>query len=178
MSEQATLGGGCYWCLEAIYQRLNGVDKVESGYSGGHFDNPTADDVYRGDTGHAEVVQITFDPKIITYRQLLEIFFAFHDPTTPNRQGNDVGEWYRSVIFYHDDEQKNVAEDMIEHFAPTLWKDPIITQLEPLIRFWPADEYMQDYYNKNPTAGYCQFIIDPKIQKLRAKYAKMLKPTV
>jgi peptide-methionine (S)-S-oxide reductase len=176
MTQQATLGGGCYWCLEAVYQRLKGVETVESGYSGGHLDNPTVDDVYRGDTGHAEVVQITFDPAVITYRQLLEIFFAFHDPTTLNRQGNDVGEWYRSVIFYHDVEQRKTAEDMIQNFVPTLWKDPVVTQLEPLTKFWKADEYMQDYYNKNPAAGYCQFIIDPKIKKLRAKYAAMLKP--
>lgn len=177
MAHLATLGGGCYWCLEAIYQRLHGVTKVESGYSGGHLDNPTADDVYRGDTGHAEVVQITFDPNSIEYRTLLEIFFVFHDPTTLNRQGNDVGEWYRSIIFYHDDGQKQTAEDVIANFAPTIWKDPVVTKLEPLTRFWPADDYMQDYYNKNPSAGYCQFIIDPKIAKLRQNYSKLLKAT-
>jgi peptide-methionine (S)-S-oxide reductase len=175
MSEVAVIGGGCYWCLEAFYQRIQGVDNVVSGYSGGHVDNPTAERVYRGDTGHAEVIQITFNPKTITYREILEIFFVMHDPTTVDRQGNDVGDEYRSVIFYMSDEQKDVAKDMIKNFAPTLWKDPIVTQLEPLEKFWEADEYMQDYYNKNPSAGYCQFIIEPKIQKLRQKFAKRFK---
>jgi peptide-methionine (S)-S-oxide reductase len=176
MSELATLGGGCYWCLEAFYQRVKGVEKVESGYSGGDVDNPTAERVYQGDTGHAEVVQLTFDPAVITYREILEIFFVMHDPTTLNRQGADVGEIYRSVIFYHDEEQKQVAEAMIKGFAAELWPDPIVTQLLPLEKFWPADEYMQDYYNKNPSAAYCQVVIDPKIQKLRQKFAARLKP--
>ncbi|HVW23654.1 MAG TPA: peptide-methionine (S)-S-oxide reductase MsrA [Candidatus Saccharimonadales bacterium] len=175
MSEIATLGGGCYWCLEAFYQRVKGVEKVVSGYSGGHVDAPSAERVYQGDTGHAEVVQVTFDPNVITYREILEIFFAMHDPTTLNRQGNDVGEWYRSVIFYHSDEQRATAEDMIKNFAPTLYKDPIVTQLEPLEKFWPADDYMQNYYNNNPSAGYCMVVIDPKIQKLRQKFAAKLK---
>jgi peptide-methionine (S)-S-oxide reductase len=173
--ETATLGGGCYWCLEAFYQRIQGVDKVESGYSGGHVDNPSVDDVYRGDTGHAEVVQVTFNPKVVTYRDILEIFFAMHDPTTLNRQGNDVGDEYRSIILYHDDEQKQVAEDMIAHFAPTLYKDPVVTQLVPFEKFWPAAEYMQNFYNKNPNQGYCQLVIDPKIQKLRQKFAARFK---
>ena len=176
MAKLATLGGGCYWCLEAFYQRVSGVDKVVSGYSGGHVDHPTADDVYQGQTGHAEVVQLTFDPKAIGYRELLEIFFVMHDPTTLNRQGNDVGEWYRSIIFYHDDEQRKIAEDMKARYAAELWKDPVVTYIEPFKKFWPAEEYMQDYYNKNPSAGYCQFIIDPKIQKLRQKFAAKLKP--
>jgi len=173
--EQATLGGGCYWCLEAFYQRIQGVEKVESGYSGGHVDNPTADRVYRGDTGHAEVVQLTFDPKVIAYREILEIFFVMHDPTTVNRQGYDVGEEYRSIILYHSDEQKQIAEDMIKHFAPTLYKDPIVTQLVSFEKFWPAKEYMQDFYNRNPNQGYCMIVIDPKIQKLRQKFAAKLK---
>lgn len=169
--QQATLGGGCYWCLEAFYQRIQGISKVTSGYSGGTVDHPGADLVYRGNTGHAEVVQLEFDADIITFRDILEIFFAMHDPTTLNRQGNDVGDEYRSVIFYHDDEQKQTAEDMIQNFAPTLYKDPIVTQLVRFEKFWPAEEEMQDFYNKNPYVGYCQVIIDPKIQKLREKFA-------
>lgn len=171
----ATLGGGCYWCLEAFYQRVRGIEKVVSGYSGGHVDNPTAERVYRGDTAHAEVVQLIFDPKIITYRDILEIFFVMHDPTTLNRQGNDVGDEYRSIILYHDESQKQIAEDMIQHFASSLYKDPIVTQLVPFEKFWPADEYMQDYYNRNPNAGYCLTVIDPKIQKLRQKFASRLR---
>jgi len=175
MKQIATLGGGCYWCLEAFYVRLKGVDSVVSGYSGGHVENPTAHRVYEGDTGHAEVVQITFDDSVITYRQLLDIFFVMHDPTTLNRQGNDVGEWYRSVIFYHDSDQKDVAEDIIKNYAPTLWKDPIVTELKALTKFWPAEESMQNFYENNPNYGYCQIVIDPKIQKLRQKFAKLLK---
>jgi peptide-methionine (S)-S-oxide reductase len=176
MTELATLAGGCYWCLDAIYRRLNGVVSVSSGYSGGHVDNPTVDEVYAGGTGHAEVVQVEFDPGIVSYREILEIFFVMHDPTTLNRQGNDVGEIYRSAIFYHNDEQKSVAEDMLKNYAPTLWKDPIVTELQPFKAYWPAAEYMQEYYEKNPTQAYCQFIIDPKIQKLRQKFAAKLKP--
>ena len=173
--ETATLGGGCYWCLEAFYQRVKGVESVVSGYSGGHTENPTSEQVYGGDTGHAEVIQLTFDSGVITYREILEIFFVMHDPTTLNRQGNDVGEHYRSVILYHDDEQKQVAEEMVRKFAADLWKDPIVTQIVPFEKFWPADEYMQNYYNDNPSAGYCQFIINPKIQKLRQKFSSKLK---
>lgn len=172
----ATIGGGCYWCFEAFYQRVNGIEKVVSGYSGGHVDDPTSEQIYQGDTGHAEVVQLTFDPKIITYREILEIFYVMHDPTTLNRQGYDVGDEYRSVIFYHDDEQKKVAETVTEEYASKLWKDPIVTEIKPLEKFWEADEYMQDFYNKNPNAGYCQIIIDPKIQKLRQKFSSKLKP--
>ena len=175
--EIATLGGGCYWCLEAFYQRIEGVESVVSGYSGGTFENPSADDVYAGGTGHAEVVQVTYDSNVITYKEILEIFFVMHDPTTLNRQGNDVGEIYRSIILYHDDTQKQVAEEMITDFAPTLYNDPIVTQLQALEVFWPADEYMQDYFNRNPNAGYCMVIIDPKIQKLRQKFAARLKKT-
>jgi peptide-methionine (S)-S-oxide reductase len=176
MGELATFGGGCFWCLEAFYQRVQGVNLVVSGHSGGHTEHPTMEQVYGGGTGHAEVVQIDFDPKVISYRDLLEIFFVMHDPTTLNRQGNDVGDEYRSVIFYHSDEQRTVAKDMIKDFAPTLWKDPIVTQLVPFEKFWPAGEDQQDYYNKNPSAGYRQVIIDPKIQKLRQKFAAKLKP--
>lgn len=172
MTERATLGGGCYWCLDAFYRRIRGVTKVESGYSGGHTENPTMQDVYRGDTAHAEVVQITFDPSMITYREILEIFFVMHDPTTLNRQGNDVGDEYRSVIFYHSDEQKQIAEKMITGFAAELYSDPVVTQLQPLDKFWPADIDQQDYFAKNPNAGYCLVVIEPKIQKLRTTFAQ------
>lgn len=175
-TEQATLGGGCYWCLDAIYRRIEGVTEVHSGYSGGHVEHPTVDQVYGGGTGHAEVVQVSFDPDTISFREILEIFFVLHDPTTLNRQGHDVGEIYRSVIFYQDDTQKAAAEDMIAGFAADIWSDPVVTALEPFSAFWPAEDYMQDYYAKNPRAGYCMAIIDPKIQKLRQKYAARLKP--
>jgi peptide-methionine (S)-S-oxide reductase len=175
MTELATLGGGCYWCLEAFYQRITGVTKVESGYSGGHVDNPSVSRVYDGDTGHAEVVQVTFDPSVISYRDILEIFFVMHDPTTLNRQGNDVGDEYRSIILYHDEAQHETAEDMAKTFAPTLYKDPIVTQIVPLEKFWITEESMQDYYNRNPNAGYCLIMIDPKIQKLRQKFAARFK---
>ena len=172
----ATLGGGCYWCLEAFYQRVNGISSVTSGYSGGHVDNPTADRVYQGDTEHAEVVQLSFDDTIISYEEILQIFYVMHDPTTLDRQGNDVGDEYRSVIFYNDDAQKETAERVTKTFAQDLWKDPIVTQIIPLKKFWPADDYMQNYYNNNPNAGYCQAIINPKLQKLRQKFAAKLKP--
>lgn len=174
--ELTTLGGGCYWCLEAFYQRVNGVTGVVSGYSGGSVNNPTAKRVYQGDTGHTEVVQVTFDPSLISYRELLEIFFVMHDPTTLDRQGNDVGDEYRSVIFYHNNEQKTVAEDMAQHFAAPLYPDPVVTLIQPLAKFWPAYDYMQDFYNRNPNQGYCMVVIDPKIQKLRQKFATKLKP--
>ncbi|MDB5181714.1 MAG: msrA, partial [Candidatus Saccharibacteria bacterium] len=153
-----------------------GVENVTSGYSGGRLDNPTVNQVYAGGTGHAEVVQVTFDPEVISYRDILEVFYVMHNPTTLNRQDNDEGEIYRSVIFYHDDTQKEIAEDMTNNFATTLWNDPIVTELKPLDKFWPASEEMQDYYNKHPYVGYCQMIIDPKIQKLRQKFAARLKP--
>lgn len=175
MTEVATLGGGCYWCLDAFYRRVQGVTAVESGYSGGHTDKPTAMQVYAGSTGHAEVVQLIFDPKVISYKEILEIFFVMHDPTTLNRQGYDVGDEYRSVIFYHSDEQRQVAEEMLRDFAPSLWKDPVVTQLVPFDKFWAAGDDQQDFYSKNPQAGYCMVIIDPKIQKLRQKFAAKLK---
>ncbi|HUA13609.1 MAG TPA: peptide-methionine (S)-S-oxide reductase MsrA [Candidatus Sulfotelmatobacter sp.] len=175
--EIATLGGGCFWCLEAIYQRLKGVEKVVSGYSGGYVERPTTEMVYKGKTGHAEVVQVTFDPKTITYKQLLEIFFVMHDPTTLNRQGNDVGDEYRSIILYSNKDQKRIAQEMIKDFAPTIWKDPIVTELKPLVKFWPAGKEHQNFYNNNPGVGYCQVIIEPKIAKLRSKFLSELKPT-
>jgi peptide-methionine (S)-S-oxide reductase len=175
-STHATLGGGCFWCLEAFYQRVNGVSSVVSGYSGGHVDNPTTDRVYMGDTGHAEVVQLSFDPDLVSYEEILQIFYVMHDPTTLNRQGYDVGDEYRSVIFYHDDSQKKTAEHVTKTFAADLWKDPIVTQIVKFEKFWPADEYNQNFYNNNQNAGYCQVIIDPKLQKLRQKFAAKLKP--
>lgn len=175
MKEVATLGGGCFWCLDAFYRRINGVDDVATGYSGGTMENPTDQDVYWKNTGHAEVVQVTFDPKTITYKEILEIFFAMHDPTTLNRQGPDVGEQYRSVIFYHNNDQKKTAQDMIKSFAPALYKDPIVTQLEVFKKFYPADEHHQDFYSKGQRPDYCTFVIDPKIQKLRQKFAAKLK---
>jgi peptide-methionine (S)-S-oxide reductase len=177
MAELATLGGGCFWCLDAFYRLVNGVEKVASGYSGGHIPNPSADRVYMGDTGHAEVVQLTFDPNTISYKEILEIFFVMHDPTTLNRQGHDVGEEYRSVIFYHDGTQQKIAEDMKKNFAKNVWNDPVVTQIEPYDTFWPAEVYHQDFYSKNPQAGYCQVVINPKVQKLRQKFAAKLKTT-
>ena len=176
MSEQATLGGGCYWCLEAIYQRVGGITNVVSGYSGGDFDDPTIDDVYAGITGHAECVQLTFDPAVISYRDILEIYFVMHNPTTLNKQDYDTGEIYRSVIFYHDAAQQKTAQDMMDHFAADLWDDPIVTQFAPFTKFWPASEPMQDYFNRNPYAGYCMVIINPKLEKLRKKFTARLKP--
>lgn len=176
MSELATIGGGCYWCLDALYRRVNGVSNVVSGYAGGTTPHPTAQEVYSGKTGHAEVIQLTFDPAVISYQELLEIFFVMHDPTTLNRQGNDVGEWYRSVILYHTQTQKDTAERLLQEFAAPLYDSPIVTQLVPYSEFWPADEASQDYYSKNPSAGYCMIVIDPKIQKLRQKFASKLLP--
>lgn len=173
--ELATMGGGCYWCLEAFFVRLKGVNSVLSGYSGGTVDNPTAERVWRGDTGHAEVVQVRFEPNVISYRQLLEIFFVMHDPTTLDRQGNDVGDEYRSVIFYHDQKQLDIATAVLKDFVPPLYSDPAVTEVVPLTTFWPADDYMQDYYANNPNQGYCVAIIDPKIQKLRQHFATLLK---
>lgn len=176
MKEVTTLGGGCYWCLEAFFQRLKGVESVSSGFSGGHLENPTYEQVCSETTGHAEVVQITFNPEIISYREILEIFFVMHDPTTLNRQGNDVGESYRSIILYHNEEQRLTAENMIQDFAPTLYKNPIITEVKPFEKFYPGPDYHQDYYNQNPGQGYCAIVIDPKLQKLRQKFATKLKP--
>ena len=175
MTNIATIGGGCFWCLDALYRQVNGVTSVVSGYSGGTVDNPTMDMVYAGGTGQAEVVQITFDPSIINYREILEIFYAIHDPTTLNRQGNDVGDEYRSIILYSDDEQKAVAEDVTEHFATEHWDDPIVTELVPLEKFWPAEDEQQNYFQKNQSAGYCQIIINPKLQKFKKEFASKLK---
>jgi peptide-methionine (S)-S-oxide reductase len=166
--DTAIFGGGCFWCLEAVFQRLKGVHSVESGYAGGHIKNPTYDAVCSGTTGHAEVAQITFDPATISYEDLLNVFWRTHDPTTPNRQGNDVGTQYRSVIFYHSDAQKQTAEkSKKETNASGLWPNPIVTEIKPLTEFYKAENYHQNYYNSHPSQPYCTFVIDPKIKKFK-----------
>jgi peptide-methionine (S)-S-oxide reductase len=175
-NELATLGGGCFWCLEAVFEQLQGVDNVESGYCGGSTPNPTYKQVCTGNTGHAEVVQITFDPRIITYREILEIFFAFHDPTTLNRQGADVGTQYRSAILYHSPEQKQIAEALIAEFnAAKIWGRPIVTEVLPLEVFYRAEGYHQGYFRTNPTQPYCQSVVAPKVAKLRKHFLAKLK---
>jgi len=169
---QATLGGGCFWCLEAVFERLKGVAKVDSGYAGGTVANPTYEEVCTGSTGHAEVVQIHYDPEIIAYDDLLDVFFAIHDPTTLNRQGADVGTQYRSVIFFHDDEQKAAAEKAIaQRAAQKAFRDPIVTQVQPLGAFYMAEPYHQEYYERNRGASYCRIVIDPKLKKLEKDFA-------
>lgn len=170
--EIATLGGGCFWCLEAVFQELKGVNEVISGYAGGDVVNPTYEQVCTGSTGHAEVVQITYDPGVSDYALLLDVFFSIHDPTTLNRQGADVGTQYRSVIFYHNEDQRNVAKQKIQEIEEQgIWEDPIVTQLEPLVEFYPAEDYHQNYYKKNPFAGYCRAVVSPKVLKFRARYS-------
>jgi peptide-methionine (S)-S-oxide reductase len=172
----ATLAGGCFWCLDAVYNQLQGVLKVESGYAGGHIPSPTYQQVCMGSTGHAEVVQVTFDPEIITFRDLLEIFFTIHDPTTLNRQGADVGTQYRSAIFYHTPEQKETAEQIVaEMTAERIWDAPIVTEIAPLKEFYGAEGYHQEYYQNNPSQPYCQVVIAPKVAKFRQKYLDKLK---
>jgi len=172
----ATLAGGCFWCLEAVFVELNGVKRVVSGYSGGTVTHPTYHQVCSGSTGHAEAVQVTFDPGMITYRQLLEVFFTIHDPTTLNRQGADVGTQYRSTIFYHDQEQRLVAEQVIREIeAAGIWGSPIVTEVEPLRDFYPAEDYHQDYFKNNPYQPYCRVVIEPKVRKFRQKYMAILK---
>jgi peptide-methionine (S)-S-oxide reductase len=173
--EIATLAGGCFWCLEAVYLDMEGVAKVESGYMGGHVENPSYEQVCSGRTGHAEVTQITFDPSVTTFRDLLEVFFTIHDPTTLNRQGNDAGTQYRSAIFYHSDEQRKTAENVIAELQlEKVWDDPIVTEVLPASRFYVAEGYHQDYYRRNSSQPYCQFVVRPKLQKFRKKFsAKM-----
>lgn len=173
-TELATFGGGCFWCLDAQYRLVKGVEKVTSGYSGGHLNNPTYDQVCSETTGHAEVVQIEYNPDVISYRLLLEMFWSLHDPTQLNRQGNDVGESYRSVIFYHTDVQKGLAIKTRDQIAKKLWQGEIVTQIEPFEKFWPAEDYHQDYFHKNPQAGYCQVVISPKLMSFRQKFASRL----
>ena len=175
--EIATLGGGCFWCLEAVFDELRGVEEVVSGYSGGSVPNPTYEQVCTGATGHAEVVQVTFDPEVVSYREILEVFFAIHDPTTLNRQGADVGTQYRSAIFYHTPEQRETAERVIAELQEAgLWgSSRIVTELVPFKEFYPAEEYHQEYFARNPGQGYCQFVVAPKVAKFRQKYFEKLK---
>ena len=169
-NEVATLGGGCFWCLEAIFSEIEGIEKVVSGYSGGTVINPSYEEVCTGSTGHAEVVQLTFDPQEISFEQILQIFFAIHDPTTPNRQGADVGSQYRSAIFYHNEEQRNIAEQVIRELdSANVWDNPIVTEVTPFQGFYPAEDYHQKYYNRNPEQPYCQVVIAPKLAKLRER---------
>lgn len=175
-TETATLGGGCFWCIEPVFQELRGVRRVESGYAGGHVPDPSYEDVCGGQTGHAEVVRVEFDPAEIGYRDILEVFFTVHDPTTPNRQGADVGTQYRSVIFHHDEEQRRVAVQVIAELeARGLWDAPVVTELAPAGEFYPAESYHQEYYRRNPGAGYCQVVIAPKVAKFRSRFADRLK---
>jgi len=174
--EVTTLGGGCFWCLEAVFVELRGIEKVESGYSGGRMPDPSYEQVCSGTTGHAEVAQVTFNPNIISFREILQIFFTIHDPTTLNRQGADVGPQYRSVIFYHDEEQKNIAEEMIDGFnSAQIWPNPIVTEVAPLEVFYKAEDYHQEYYKYNSQQPYCQAVITPKLAKIRKSFAKKLK---
>ena len=174
--ETATLGGGCFWCVEAIYQDVIGVHKVVSGYAGGAIENPTYEQVCSGATGHAEVVQIVFDPTVISFEEILFIFWRTHDPTTLNRQGNDVGTQYRSVIYYHDEQQKSIAEQsMAETDASDLWADPIVTEVAPLPIFYEGEAYHQNYFVENPYQPYCIFVINPKVQKFRKSFRNKLR---
>ena len=174
---QATLAGGCFWCLEAVYLQLEGVTGVMSGYSGGRIANPSYEDVCTGQTGHAEVVQITYDDERISFRDLLDVFFTIHDPTQLNRQGNDIGTQYRSAIYYHDEGQKAAAEAALAEYARH-WPQRIVTQLEPLAEFYPAEEYHHDYFARNPHTGYCQMVVAPKVAKFRKQHLARLKSPV
>ncbi len=171
----ATFGNGCFWCTEAIFQQLKGVESVASGYSGGSVKNPSYREVCDGTTGHAEVLQVLFDPTVISYEKLLQVFFTTHDPTTLNRQGADVGTQYRSAIFYHDEAQRDIAEQVKKAFAPTIWDDPIVTEITAFDKFYKAEDYHQNYFNDNPGQGYCRIIINPKVEKFRKEFADLLK---
>lgn len=172
----ATLAGGCFWCLEAVYQELKGIESVVSGYSGGHVDNPSYREVVGKNTGHAEVVQLTFDPEQVSFKEILQVFFTIHDPTTLNRQGNDVGPQYRSAVFYHDDAQEKTARDVIAEFeSENIWGAPIVTEITKFDAFFKAEDYHQNYYRNNPLAGYCMVIIRPKVSKFRKQFLDKLK---
>ena len=174
--EVATLAGGCFWCIEAVFQEIDGVEKVVSGYTGGKSFNPTYQRVCFGDTGHAEAVQISFNPSKISYKEILEIFFSVHDPTTPNRQGADVGTQYRSAIFYHNEEQKTIAEEIIKELnKDALGEKPIVTQIVALDKFYPAENYHQEYFSRNPEQAYCQMVISPKMNKFRQQWANRIR---
>ena len=175
-TELATLGGGCFWCLEAVFQDLKGVERVVSGYAGGSVPNPSYEDVCTGRTGHAEVVQVTFDPAVLSYRDLLQVFFGIHDPTTLNRQGADVGTQYRSAIFYHSDAQKATAEEVVREVqASGAWDRPLVTEVVPFQSFHPAEEYHQDYFVRNSDQAYCRAVVAPKVAKFRKLHFERLK---
>jgi peptide-methionine (S)-S-oxide reductase len=174
--EVATLGGGCFWCLEAVFDDLAGVESVESGYMGGRTREPSYEEVCGGDTGHAEVVRVTFDPKAISLREILQVFFVIHDPTTLNRQGNDVGTQYRSAIFYHSPEQKRIADEVIAELArEKVYDDRIVTEVTPATEFWIAERYHQDYFRNNPGQPYCMWVVAPKVQKFRKHFLAKVK---
>ncbi|MFT8897547.1 MAG: peptide-methionine (S)-S-oxide reductase MsrA [Acetobacter sp.] len=176
MTETAILGGGCFWCVEAVLASINGVQSVQSGYAGGKTENPTYKEVCSGLTGHAEVVEVIFDPAVISYAQLLRIFFTLHDPTTLNRQGNDRGTQYRSVIFWTSQEQRETAEAVRQEIEQSgLWNAPLVTQIEPLTKFWPAEAEHDDYFRRNPDNGYCQVVVAPKVMKMRKVFAGLQK---
>jgi peptide-methionine (S)-S-oxide reductase len=176
MTETATLAGGCFWCLEAVFQQLKGVSRVMSGYAGGTVPNPSYEAVCTGTTGYAEVVQVEFDPAVISFRDLLDVFFTIHDPTTLNQQGGDVGTQYRSAIFSHSPEQERVGREVLARLAAeNVWDDPIVTEVVPLTAFYPAEAYHRDYYNRNPNQSYCRAVIAPKVAKLRKHYFEKLK---
>ncbi len=174
--QTATLAGGCFWCLEAVFDDVKGVHGVELGYAGGHVDNPSYQAVCNGNTGHAEVVQVHFDPSIVSYRDLLNVFFAIHDPTTLNRQGADMGTQYRSAIFYHNDDQKMIADELIESLnSQKIWNSRIVTQVSPLDKFYVAEDYHQEYFARNQNQPYCQAVVAPKVAKFRKHFLEMLK---
>jgi peptide-methionine (S)-S-oxide reductase len=177
MQETATLGGGCFWCLEAVYDEMDGVVSVESGYMGGHVDNPSYRAVCTGTTGHVEVVQVTFDPAVTTFREILEVFFAMHDPTSLDRQGNDAGPQYRSVVFYHSEEQRATAEATIRELdAEGIWHSPIVTEVRAATKFYIAEDYHQEYFRNNPSQPYCAYLVAPKVAKFRQKFTRKLRP--
>ena len=174
--ETATLAAGCFWCIEAVFDDLNGVEDVVSGYAGGHTENPTYREVCDGNTGHAEVAQIKFDPSVISFKDVLRVFFSVHDPTTLNRQGNDVGTQYRSAIFYHNDQQRQDAEDVIRELKEEgVYDDPIVTEVTPFEKFWPAEDYHQEYFANNASQPYCAAVVAPKVAKFRQKFVSKLK---
>lgn len=174
--ESATLGGGCFWCLEAVYLEVRGVEKVVSGYTGGSVPDPTYQQICTGTTGHAEVVQLTYDPNMISFRKILEVFFTIHDPTTLNRQGADVGTQYRSAIFYHTPEQREVAEQIIREFGEAgVYDAPVVTEVAPLDEFYPAEDYHQDYFRRNSNQPYCQVVVAPKVAKFRSKFLESIR---
>ena len=174
-SSQITLGGGCFWCIEAVYLELDGINHVESGYAGGTKPNPNYQEVCSGNTGHAEVVQVTFDPSIITIKEVLQIFFTVHDPTTLNRQGADIGSQYRSIVLYHDENQKKIAQDLVKELEDERIWTGIVTEIVPLSDYYKAEDYHQNYYNRNPNQGYCRAVINPKLYKFRKIYKEKLK---